>query len=63
MSLRLQPEANDTELATTNGWSGSAPNLSGKLRRGSLRYGEAVALATHWAMTSCGRSGEIESIN
>ena len=24
------------------GWSGSVPNLSGKLRRGSLRYGEAV---------------------
>jgi hypothetical protein len=33
------------ELATTNGWSGSVPNLSGKLRRGSLRYGEAVELA------------------
>jgi hypothetical protein len=45
MSLRLQPEANDAELATTNGWSGSVPNLSGKLRRGSLRYGEAVELA------------------
>lgn len=24
-------------------WSRSVPNLSGKLRRGSLRYGEAVA--------------------
>ena len=26
-------------------WSRSVPNLSGKLRRGSLRYGEAVELA------------------
>lgn len=26
-------------------WSASVPNLSGKLRRGSLRYGEAVELA------------------
>ena len=27
------------------GWSSSVPNLSGKLKRGSLRYGEAVELA------------------
>ena len=27
------------------GWSRSVPNLSGKLRRGTLRYGEAVELA------------------
>ena len=27
------------------GWSRSVPNLSGKLKRGSLRYGEAVELA------------------
>ena len=26
-------------------WSRSVPNLSGKLRRGTLRYGEAVELA------------------
>ena len=26
-------------------WSRSVPNLSGKLKRGSLRYGEAVELA------------------
>ena len=26
-------------------WSRSVPNLSGKLRRGSLRYQEAVELA------------------
>lgn len=32
-------------LAEKNGWSESVPNLSGKLRRGSLRYGEAVELA------------------
>ena len=32
-------------LAEGYGWSDSVPNLSGKLRRGSLRYGEAVELA------------------
>ena len=32
-------------LAEEYGWSESVPNLSGKLRRGSLRYGEAVELA------------------
>ena len=32
-------------LADEYGWSSSVPNLSGKLRRGSLRYGEAVELA------------------
>lgn len=32
-------------LADGYGWSASVPNLSGKLRRGSLRYGEAVELA------------------
>ena len=32
-------------LAQEYGWSNSVPNLSGKLRRGSLRYGEAVELA------------------
>ena len=26
-------------------WNRSVPNLSGKLKRGSLRYGEAVELA------------------
>lgn len=31
-------------LAEEYGWSKSVPNLSGKLRRGSL-YGEAVELA------------------
>ncbi len=33
------------KLAEKYGWSESVPNLSGKLRRGSLRYGEAVELA------------------
>lgn len=33
------------QLRSRHGWSGSVPNLSGKLRRGSLRYGEAVELA------------------
>ena len=32
-------------LAEEYGWSESVPNLSGKLRRGSLRYGEAIELA------------------
>ena len=31
-------------LANEHGWSSSVPNLSGKLRRGSLRYTEAVEL-------------------
>ena len=31
-------------LADEHGWSSSVPNLSGKLRRGSLRYTEAVEL-------------------
>lgn len=33
------------KLAEQYGWSASVPNLSGKLRRGSLRYHEAVELA------------------
>ena len=32
-------------LADEHGWSSSVPNLSGKLRRGSLRYTEAEELA------------------
>lgn len=32
-------------LADEYGWSNSIPNLSDKLKRGSLRYGEAVELA------------------
>ena len=33
------------KLAEQYGWSASVPNFSGKLRRGSLRYREAVELA------------------
>lgn len=33
------------KLAEEYGWIASVPNLSGKLRRGSLRYKEAVELA------------------
>ena len=33
------------KLSNQYGWSASVPNLSGKLRRGSLRYREAVELA------------------
>ena len=32
-------------LADEHGWSSSVPNLSGKLRRGSLGHTEAVELA------------------
>ena len=32
-------------LSDEYGWSRSVPNLSGKLKRGLLRYGEAVELA------------------
>ena len=32
-------------LSEEYGWSESVPNLSGKLRRGSLRYSEAKELA------------------
>lgn len=32
-------------LSDEHGWSRSVPNLSGKLKRGSLRYGEAMELA------------------
>ena len=31
-------------LSDEHGWSRSVPNLSGKLKRGSLRYGETVEL-------------------
>ena len=33
------------KMAEQYGWSASVPNLSGKLRRGSLRSHEAVELA------------------
>lgn len=33
------------KLSDQYGWSASVPNLSGKLRRNSLRYREAVELA------------------
>ena len=33
------------KLSEQYGWSSSVPNLSGKLRRDSLRYREAVELA------------------
>ena len=33
------------KMADQYGWSTSVSNLSGKLRRGSLRYHEAVELA------------------
>ncbi len=33
------------KLSEQYGWSKSVPNFSGKLKRGSLRYHEAVELA------------------
>ena len=44
-------------LSDEYGWSRSVPNLSGKLKRGSLRYGEAVELADALGTILCGRSG------
>ena len=32
-------------LAVVHGWSASVPNLSDKLKRGTLRYSEAIELA------------------
>ena len=32
-------------LAAVHGWSASVPNLSDKLKRGTLRYSEAIELA------------------
>ena len=33
------------KLAAVHGWSASVPNLSDKLKRGTLRYREAIELA------------------
>ncbi len=33
------------KMANQYGWSASVPNLSGKLRRSTLRYQEAIELA------------------
>ena len=43
-------------LADEYGWSSSVPNLSDKLKRGSLRYGEAVELADVLGMKLLGKS-------
>ena len=48
-------------LSDEYGWSRSVPNLSGNLKRGSLRYGEAVALANAQGHDIVGRSGETHS--
>lgn len=37
-------------LSDEYGRSRSVPNLSGKLKRGSLRYGEAVELGMRWGV-------------
>lgn len=42
---RCGKHAETFDHAEILGWSSSVPNLSGKLRRGSLRYTEAVELA------------------
>ena len=44
-------------LSDEYGWSRSVPNLSGKLKRGSLRYGEAVELAE--ALRKCAKNGAV----
>ena len=33
------------KLSVVHGWSASVPNLSDKLKRGTLRYNEAIELA------------------
>ncbi len=33
------------KLSVVHGWSASAPNLSDKLKRGTLRYSEVIELA------------------
>jgi len=33
------------KLSVVHGWSASVPNLSDKLKRGTLRYSEAIELA------------------
>ena len=33
------------KLSVVYGWSASVPNLSDKLKRGTLRYSEAIELA------------------
>ena len=53
-------------LADEHGWSSSVPNLSGKLKRGSLRYGEAVELADALTRSErthrlCTRAGMLET--
>ena len=47
-------------LRDEHGWSDSVSNLSNKLQRESLRYVEAVQLATRWAMKSSGRNEDKE---
>ena len=51
-------------LSDEYGWSRSVPNLSGKLKRGSLRYGvKRWSWRTRCGMTSCGRKGENKTSN
>ena len=46
-------------LSDEYGWSRSVLNLSGKLKRGSLRYGEAVELADALGVRYCVAKAEI----
>ena len=43
--VKIKASENGEKVFDEYGWSRSLPNLSGKLKRGSLRYGEAVELA------------------
>jgi hypothetical protein len=45
-------------LAEEYGWSSSVPNLSCKLKRGSLHYGKAVELANVLGYEIAGRSAD-----
>lgn len=45
-------------LSDEYGWSRSVPNLSGRLKRGSLRSGEARNWPTHWTAVLHGKRGD-----
>ena len=40
-------------LADEYGWSSSVPNLSDKLKRGSLRYGNHCGIGRPWSWPMC----------
>ena len=45
-------------LAAVHGWSASVPNLSDKLKRGTLRYNETIEWPMCSVTTISGKNGE-----